>query len=69
MLPMRITLNAQAIDLSAPISLAQLIERQGLARAACATEVNKTLIKKNQRTNTMLNEGDKIEIVSLVGGG
>ena len=67
--PMRLTLNAEEIDVPASISLADLIEQRGLADAACATEVNKALVPKADRPSTQLDEGDCIEIVTLVGGG
>lgn len=66
---MQITVNGETLELPDPASLADLIERQGLADAACATEVNQRLIPKRDRPEHTLQDGDRVEIVTLVGGG
>lgn len=47
----------------------QLLEFKHLARQACAVEVNKVLVPKKKHREHRLQEGDRIEIVTLVGGG
>ena len=66
---MQITVNGETLELPAPASLADLIDRQGLQNAACATEVNRRLIPKRERSAIVLEDGDRVEIVTLVGGG
>ena len=51
------------------LSLAGLIESLSLAPQRIAVEVNKTLVPKSAWENTMLQDGDQVEIVHFVGGG
>ncbi len=67
----QITITLNGVDRSVPrdSTVRQLIELLGLGKAACAAEVNKELIPHRQHAQKTLAEGDRIEIVSLVGGG
>lgn len=66
---MQVIVNGEAVDLPESTSLRGLIEQLGLGKALCAAEVNKKAVRRNEQETTMLNPGDVIEIVSLVGGG
>jgi sulfur carrier protein len=66
---MRITVNGEECALEGSPTLEQLIESRGLQDAACATEVNQRLVPKRDRSLVALEDGDRIEIVTLVGGG
>lgn len=46
-----------------------LIEALGLAASVCAAEVNEAVVPKAERETRVLREGDRVEIVTLVGGG
>ncbi len=61
--------NDEPLTLDAPCSVAQLLQQRGLGEAACAVEINRTLIPKRQHAERQLAHGDRIEIVTLVGGG
>jgi len=65
----RVTANGQPHDLPDDTSVDDLIERLGLAGAICAAEVNKSVVPHAKRSEHTLQEGDTIEIVTLVGGG
>jgi sulfur carrier protein len=66
---MQIVLNGKQHETATDTSISSLIEELGLADQACAVEVNKKLVTKaNHQTHT-LNEGDAVELVTLVGGG
>ena len=41
----------------------------GFRRDRIAVEINGEIIKKSDYDKTVLNDGDKIEVVSFVGGG
>ena len=43
--------------------------REMAAHAAAAAEVNKRLVPKREHGARRLEEGDRVEIVTLVGGG
>ncbi len=40
-----------------------------LSDQLCAVEVNKELVPHKERNTFVLQEGDRVEIVTLVGGG
>lgn len=46
-----------------------LLENSGFRRDRIAVEINGEIIKKSDYDKTVLNDGDKIEVVSFVGGG
>lgn len=50
-------------------SLSVLLENSGFRCDRIAVEINGEIIKKSDYDKTVLNDGDKIEVVSFVGGG
>lgn len=46
-----------------------LIRAQGLADRPCAVELNREVVPKHRHAETVLTEGDELELVTLVGGG
>lgn len=66
---MDITLNGKAESIEDDTTVAALIEARGLADKACAAEVNGVLVPKAQHDQTAITEGDRVELVTLVGGG
>jgi thiamine biosynthesis protein ThiS len=66
---MALRVNAEPTRVPHGTTLAQLIERLGLASTVCAAEVNRTLVPRSRRAEHHLSEGDDVEIVTLVGGG
>jgi thiamine biosynthesis protein ThiS len=65
----RLTLNGEPHELAAPITVEALLERLEIDPRRCAVERNKELVKKARYADTLLADGDLIEIVTLVGGG
>lgn len=66
---MQIVLNGKDHETKPDSSVADLIEELGLADQACAVEVNNALVTKAKHQSHTLAEGDKVELVTLVGGG
>ncbi len=66
---MIVFVNGERLALPDGMTLRQLIERQGLGAAACAAEVNKRLIRRGEHEKTVLQDGDSVELVTLIGGG
>ena len=64
----RITINGETRDVPAG-SVADLVAHLGLRPEQVAIEVNKDLITRDARDRTTLAEGDRVELVTLVGGG
>jgi thiamine biosynthesis protein ThiS len=66
---MEITVNGDKQTLPDGITLRELIVRLGLADAPCAAEVNQRLVPRARHESTTLTQGDRVELVTLVGGG
>jgi thiamine biosynthesis protein ThiS len=61
--------NGESRELSAPISLAELITQLDLPAARIAVELNRAVVRRNDWGTTILQDQDRIEIVHFVGGG
>ena len=66
---MRIQLNGQDHELPGPVTLASLVERLGLDARKIAIERNLEIVPRSTYQSTMLDDGDRLEIVNFVGGG
>ena len=66
---MNCTVNGQSKELPENTTVEGLIENLGLASSICAAEVDKKIVPKRERSQMVLQEGQTIEIVTLVGGG
>jgi sulfur carrier protein len=49
--------------------VAALLASLGLDKAPCAVEVNARLVRKSEHPTHALAAGDRVEVVTLVGGG
>lgn len=66
---MRITVNGNGKQISAPTSIAALLEMVGVNPEQVVTEHNGTILAPQQYHETFLNDGDTIELIQFVGGG
>lgn len=66
---MQIQLNGKSQSLTATMTIAQLVEQNGLAGRRVAVELNGEIIPRKQHAQRQLAEGDSIEIVQAIGGG
>lgn len=66
---MRITVNGEDRTVRDGLTVAQLIEVLELRAEQVAVERNLDLVPRTQFAECLLRDGDKIEIVTLVGGG
>lgn len=64
-----IEVNGEPASIEPPCTVADLLRQRGLAETACAVEVNRELVPKREHADRTITEGDRIEIVTLVGGG
>lgn len=64
-----IYLNGKPEDIPEGISLAELVRERQYCLDYIAAELNEAIVPKQQYNNTILHSGDKLEIVSFVGGG
>ena len=66
---MNILVNDQSRDVAASATVASLIEELGLSGKPVAVELNLELVPRDRHAQQRLSEGDRLEIVTLVGGG
>ena len=64
-----ITINEQSREVADGTTLAQLLVELEIISPAIAVEVNQRLRPRDQFGSTVLESGDVVEIVTLVGGG
>ncbi|HAL49204.1 MAG: sulfur carrier protein ThiS [SAR202 cluster bacterium] len=64
-----LTINGKSVDLDDPMNLAEYLESLGVADRSIAVGYNGTIIRKDERQDVTLSEGDRLEIVRAVGGG
>ncbi|MCS7238789.1 MAG: sulfur carrier protein ThiS [Thermoguttaceae bacterium] len=62
-------INGQAQEVPAGLTVAALLERYDLARRPLAVEINGDVVPREKHAQRELQPGDRIEIVTLVGGG
>lgn len=67
--PLRITLNGEPYELDEPLSVADLLMQLSIDPRRVAIEHNLTILKRQLFDDTLVHEGDRIEIVNFVGGG
>jgi sulfur carrier protein len=56
-------------DSTTPVTLAALIETLGMKSDRVAVELNRDIVPRDRWPQTLLNDGDRLEIVHFVGGG
>lgn len=66
---MKIVLNGEHREVEDGITLAALLEQLQLEPRNVAIEVNMDLVPRGHHAECALGEGDRVEIVTLVGGG
>ncbi|MFD0892258.1 sulfur carrier protein ThiS [Luteolibacter ambystomatis] len=66
---MQITLNGQPHELAATRSVEQLLQDVGLGGKPVVVELNLEAIFPRDFSTTQVNDGDRVEIVTLAAGG
>ena len=62
-------LNGENYSLESKVSLLELIKYFNYNTSLLVLEYNNSIINKNEWNNVYINNNDKIEIVTIVGGG
>jgi thiamine biosynthesis protein ThiS len=68
-LVMKLQINGENRDFESSLTLTDLIERLGMKQDRVAVELNRDIVPREQWSETLLKEGDRLEIVHFVGGG
>lgn len=64
-----ITVNGKQIQLISEISVADYLEENNYQINRIAVEMNEEILPKYSYSETMLKDGDRLEVVTFVGGG
>ena len=64
-----ITVNGESLPFTAGTTALAVVESLGLAGRPIAVEVNEAVVPRARLADCMLAAGDRLEIVTLVGGG
>lgn len=65
----RITVNGELRTLPAGATVADVVQALGFATAQVAVERNKVIVRRADHASTRLADGDRLEVVTLFGGG
>jgi len=65
----KILLNGAPRDVTANVSVGELLDAEGYAQRKVAVEVNREIVPKSLHAQRIVREGDRIEIVHAIGGG
>ncbi len=64
-----IKVNGQPQTFAAGSTIVELLQSLGVRTELVAVEVNLDIVPKHQHAQTIVHEGDQVEVVTLVGGG
>ena len=64
-----ITVNGKQISLTTKMSVADYLEQNNYQIKRIAVELNEEILPKYSYSDTMLKDGDRLEVVTFVGGG
>ena len=64
-----IIVNGEELEIDSDSSVAKLVEERGLDHSRVAVELNGEIVSRGTFDDTLLHDGDKVEIVHFVGGG
>ena len=66
---MKITLNGEPKEFPAPLSIQDLLDQLTIPAGRVACEVNLKIVKRAMYPQTVIHEGDAVEIIQAIGGG
>ena len=66
---MKIVLNGEPKEISSNLSIQQLLDQLAVPAGRVACEVNLKIIKRGFYPETVLRDGDAVEIIQAIGGG
>lgn len=64
-----VVVNGQPQAIAAGATITQLLESLGVRTELVAVELNLDIVPKQQHAETVVRDGDQVEVVTLVGGG
>jgi thiamine biosynthesis protein ThiS len=64
-----IRLNGEPYEIAAPLTISDLLATLDIDPRRVAVEHNLVVLKRDRYDSTIVDNGDEVEIVNLVGGG
>lgn len=64
-----IQLNGAEVPATIGVTLGQLLDQRGVERRMIAVEYNGEILPRYEYDNVVLSDGDRLEVVQMVGGG
>ena len=64
-----ITMNGERKEIPVGSSVAELLELAGAGRQDVAVVVNEAIVRPADRSSTILNENDQVDVLVFAGGG
>lgn len=65
----KLIVNGSVHEIERPISIAELLQTADVPKNYLAVEVNEDVVPRDQHGEFLVREGDRVEVVTLVGGG
>lgn len=65
----RITVNGTSTQVERPMTIDELIQHVDVPKNYLAVEVNEDVVPREQHGEYVVADGDRVEVVTLVGGG
>ncbi|MBQ0757842.1 MAG: sulfur carrier protein ThiS [Amphritea sp.] len=66
---MQIQLNGDSLEVQQGSSITALLEQIELGERRVAVELNLEIVPRSQHAETVLKDGDRVEVVHAIGGG
>lgn len=67
--PITIQLNGEVHELAAQVSITDLIAQLKLSHGRLAVEINREIIPRSEHADTLISNGDVVEVIHAIGGG
>ena len=66
---MQVTINGELLNFNEPLSVAAFLNSKEIIPESVVVELNGKIVPEEKRDETVLADGDHIEILQFVGGG
>lgn len=66
---MQVTVNGEAAEVPQGVTIEQLLDIVDVPPNYLAVEVNEDVVPRDEHSSHQLSAGDRVEVVTLVGGG
>jgi thiamine biosynthesis protein ThiS len=66
---LKFNLNGEQVTQNAPLTIEALLQLYALDKRKIAVEKNLEIVRRSKFAETIIDEGDNIEIIHFIGGG